>query len=158
MALLLLARMARAQAAADTPPERVVAQVYDAINRCDRVAYYSWFAPVWYHSGMEDSSTAATLRTHDELSQAAAPATWFASCGDTPRAQPDGPVEAIRQIVLGPYVVVEEAVMGGRYVLLDIYEVRHGKVVHEWESHDYSRWRQTSPRAVGLRPLPGAPR
>jgi hypothetical protein len=28
-------------------------------------------------------------------------------------------------------------------VLLDIYEVRRGKVVHEWESRDYSRWSQT---------------
>lgn len=42
--------------------------------------------------------------------------------------------------MLGPYVVVEEAVMGGCQMILDVYEVRHGKVVHEWESGDYSRW------------------
>jgi hypothetical protein len=141
VASLPLAGLARAQAAADTLPERVVAQVYDAINRCDRVAYYSWFAPVWYHSGMEDSSAAATMRqTHDEVSREAPPGTWFSSCRDSPQPAAEGPVRATRQIVLGPYVVIEEAVRDGLYVLLDIYEVRHGKIVHEWESQDYSRW------------------
>jgi hypothetical protein len=143
MALLLLSRPGDAQTAADTLPERVVANIYDAINHCDRKAWYSWFAPVWYHSRMEDSSSGATRRTGDEADRKAAPGTWFASCGDTPRVEADGPVEATRKLVLGPYVVVEEAVMGGRHVILDIYEVRQGKVVHEWESSDYSRWIQS---------------
>ncbi len=144
VAFLPLPRLARAQAVADTLPERVVAQVYDAINRCDREAYYSWFAPVWYHSGMEDSTTPATTRhTRDEVSREAPRGTWFSSCRDTPQQAADGPVKATRQIVLGPYVVIEEAVRGGLYLLLDIYEVRHGKVVHEWESQDYSRWNRT---------------
>jgi len=30
--------------------------------------------------------------------------------------------------------------MDGRHVILDIYEVRGGKVVHQWESGDYARW------------------
>ena len=143
LAATLLPCLARAQAAADTLPERVVEQVYDAINRCDRMAYHALFAPVWYHSAMEDSSTAAVRHTREEVSREVPPATWWASCGDTPRTVPDGPVQSIRRIVLGPYVVIEESVRDGRYVLLDIYEVRQGKVVHQWESRDYSSWTQT---------------
>jgi hypothetical protein len=43
-------------------------------------------------------------------------------------------------LVVGPFVVVDEAVMDGRHVILDIYEVRGGKVVHQWESGDYAHW------------------
>ena len=43
-------------------------------------------------------------------------------------------------IVLGPYVVDEQGPEDGGYVHLDILEVRHGKIVHEWESDDYSSW------------------
>jgi len=57
-----------------------------------------------------------------------------------PRAEASGPVEATRKLVVGPFVVVEEAVVDGRHVILDIYEVRGGKVVHQWESGDYARW------------------
>jgi hypothetical protein len=93
---------------------------------------------------MEDSSTATTTRhTRDEVNREAPPGTWFSSCRNNPQTAADGPVEATRQIVVGPYVVIEEAVRNGLYLLLDIYEVRHGKVVHEWESQDYSRWKRT---------------
>jgi hypothetical protein len=139
LALLLSPRTAQAQTGADTLPERVVMHIYDAINHCDRAAWYSWFAPVWYHSAMEDAPASATRRTHDEVNRKAAPGTWFASCGDAPRAEADGPVAAVGKLVLGPFVVVEEAVMSGRHVILDIYEVRQGKVVHQWESGDVRR-------------------
>jgi hypothetical protein len=140
MALLLLSRPVGAQTALDTLPERVVAHIYDAINHCDRKGWYSWFAPVWYHSDMEDSSAAVTRRTSEELGRKAEPGTWFASCGDTPRADANGPLAAARKLVVGPFVVVQEAVMDWRHVILDIYEVRGGKVVHQWESGDYARW------------------
>ena len=140
MALLLLSRPVGAQTAPDTLPERVVAHIYDAINHCDRKAWYSWFAPVWYHSDMEDSSAAVTRRASEEAGRKAEPGTWFASCGDAPRAEASGPVEATRKLVVGPFVVVEEAVVDGRHVILDIYEVRGGKAVHQWESGDYARW------------------
>ena len=42
--------------------------------------------------------------------------------------------------------MIEEAVKNGRYVLLNIYEVRRGKVVHEWESADYSRRTRPPPK------------
>ena len=84
MALLLLSRPVGAQTAPDTLPERVVAHIYDAINHCDRKAWYSWFAPVWYHSDMEDSSAAVTRRASEEAGRKVEPGTWFASCGDAP--------------------------------------------------------------------------
>lgn len=43
-------------------------------------------------------------------------------------------------LVVGPFVVVDEAAMDGRHVILDIYEVRGGKVVHQWESGDDAHW------------------
>jgi hypothetical protein len=106
--------MAYAQATPDTLPERVVEQVYDAINRCDRAAYYSWFAPVWHHSKMEDSTAATTRHTDQEASRDPHPATWWSTCGDPRWREPDGLVRVTRQIVLGPYVVIEEAVRNGR--------------------------------------------
>jgi len=138
-ALPALPRLAHAQAAADTLPERVVAQVYDAINR-DRMAFYSLFAPVWYHSVMEDSSKAATRLTRDKALRELDPNSWWASCGDKPRTASPNPLKMFRRIVLGPYVVDEQGPEGGGYLHLDVLEVRHGKIVHEWESNDYSNW------------------
>jgi hypothetical protein len=132
--------VASAQAADDTLPERVVAQAYNAVNRCDRTAYYSLFAPVWYHSVMEDSSEGATRRTRDKAIRELDPKSWWASCGDKPRMTSPNPLKMIRRIVLGPYVVDQQAPMGGAYVHLDILEVRHGKIVHEWESDNYASW------------------
>jgi len=80
-ALLALPRLARAQAADDTLPERVVAQAYDAVNRCARTAYYSLFASVWYHSAMEDSAAAPTRQTRDKPIRELDPKSWWAACG-----------------------------------------------------------------------------
>lgn len=139
-ALLAPPRRARAQAATDTLPERVVAQAYDAVNRCDRTAYYSLFAPAWYHSVMEDSSEAATRQTREKAIRELDPKSWWAACGDKPRTASPNPLKMIRRIVLGPYVVDEQGPQGGSYIHLDIFEVRDGKIVHEWESNDYSSW------------------
>lgn len=139
-ALLALPRLARAQAADDTLPERVVAQAYDAVNRCARTAYYSLFAPVWYHSVMEDSSAAPTRQTRDKAIRELDPKSWWASCGDKPRMASPNPLKMIRRIVLGPYIVDEQGPEGGGYVHLDILEVRHGKIIHEWESDNYATW------------------
>jgi hypothetical protein len=141
-ALLAVTRPARAQAAADTLPERVVAQAYEAINRCDRGAYYSLFAPVWYHSVMEDSSQAATPQSRGKAIRELDPKSWWATCGDKPRPKETnrGSYSMIRRIVLGPYVVDEAGPVRGDFVHVDIVEVRHGKIVHEWESDNYASW------------------
>lgn len=39
-------------------------------------------------------------------------------------------------------MVDEQSVKAGEYVHLDMFEVRGGKIVHEWESDVYSRWRR----------------
>ena len=114
-----LPRAGAAQAAADTLPERVVDRVYEAINRCDVAAFNSLFAPVVYGSAMEDSTVAPRRRSAQDLSWCKHPKVRF---------------KMIHRIVLGPYVVDEQDVVEQGKAHLDIFEVRNGKIVHEWES------------------------
>jgi hypothetical protein len=114
-----LPRAGAAQAVADTLPERVVDHMYEAINRCDVAAFNSLFAPVVYGSAMEDSTVAPRRRSAQDLS-------WC--------KQPKVRFKMIRRIVLGPYVVDEQDVVERGKAHLDIFEVRKGKIVHEWES------------------------
>ena len=109
-----------AQTAADTLPERVVDRVYETINRCDVAAFNALFAPVVYGSAMEDSTVAPRRRAAQDISG------WCKS----PRLR----FKMIRRIVLGPYVVDEQDVVEQGKAHLDIFEVRKGKIVHEWES------------------------
>jgi hypothetical protein len=109
-----------AQTAADTLPERVVDRVYETINRCDVAAFESLFAPVVYGSAMEDSTVAPRRRAAQDISG------WCKS--------PKVRFKMIRRIVLGPYVVDEQDVVEQGAAHLDIFEVRKGKIVHEWES------------------------
>jgi hypothetical protein len=119
MAAALPAAMG-AQTAADPLPERVVDRTYDAINRCDVAAFNSLFAPVVYGSAMEDSTVAPRRRTAQDISGWCKP--------------PKVRFKMIHRIVLGPYVVDEQAVVEQGKAHLDIFEVRKGKIVHEWES------------------------
>jgi hypothetical protein len=109
-----------AQSAADTLPERVVDRVYETINRCDVAAFESLFAPVVYGSAMEDSTVAPRRRTAQDISG------WCKS--------PKVRFKMLHRIVLGPYVVDEQDVVEQGKAHLDIFEVRKGKIVHEWES------------------------
>jgi hypothetical protein len=109
-----------AQTAADTLPERVVDRVYQTINRCDVEAFNALFAPVVYGSAMEDSTVAPRRRAAQDISG------WCKS--------PKLRFKMIRRIVLGPYVVDEQDVVEQGKAHLDIFEVRKGKIVHEWES------------------------
>ena len=108
-----------AQTAADTLPERVVDRVYETINRCDVAAFESLFAPVVYGSAMEDSTVAPRRRSAQDLSWCKTPKVRF---------------KMIRRIVLGPYVVDEQDVVEQGKAHLEIFEVRKGKIVHEWAS------------------------
>ena len=115
---------AGAQAAADTLPERVVERTYEAVNRCDAAAYGSFFAPVHYHSKMVDTTQVAERQSRDGVIR------------DLPHwcKSPKVRFKMIRRIVLGPYVVDEQDVIEQGAAHLDIFEVRKGKIVHEWES------------------------
>ena len=112
-----------AQTATDTIPEQVVARSYEAINRSDAAAYYSLFAPVWYHSTMEDSTKAPHRHTRGEKIDSA----MFPQPARL-RFKP------VNRIVMGPYVVDEQLVVDLGKVHLDIFQVRNGQIVHEWES------------------------
>jgi hypothetical protein len=115
---------ASAQAVADTLPERVVSQAYDAFNRHDPAAFFSFFAPVWYYTAMAD--TTAGARQHireDDIRE-------YTELGAF-RSKPT--IKVIRRLVVGPYVVDEQARGRDGTVHLDIFEVRGGKIVHEWE-------------------------
>lgn len=120
VAMAALPRAGAAQAAADTLPERVVDRIYETINRCDVAAFNSLFAPVVYGSAMEDSTVAPRRRSAQDISG------WC--------KQPKVRFKMIHRIVLGPYVVDEQAVVDKGAAHLDIFEVRNGKIVHEWES------------------------
>lgn len=121
--LAMLPHGLTAQATTDTMPEQVVARAYEAINRSDSAAYASLFAPVWYHSVIEDSTKAPHRHERGEgLTSDMFP---------TPARLRFKPVN---RIVMGPYVVDEQAVLDLGAVHLDIFEVRNGKIVHEWES------------------------
>jgi hypothetical protein len=110
-------------AAADTTPERVVDRLYDAINRCDGKAISSLFAPVWFHSALEDTASAPRRLTREE----------FVS-GLMEWCHPPKPrFKMLHRIVMGPYVVDEQAVLDKGRVHLDMFEVRNGKIVKEWE-------------------------
>jgi hypothetical protein len=120
VASVALSRAGAAQAAADTLPERVVDRSYGAINRCDSTAFKALFAPVVYGSAMEDSTVAPRRRPPQDISGWCKP--------------PKVRFKMIHRIVLGPYVVDEQAVVDRGASHLDIFEVRGGKIVHEWES------------------------
>lgn len=130
-----LPQAAGAQAAADTLPERVVAKFYDAINRCDTAAMGSLFAPVLYHGAMEDTARAPKRATREK---------WIRDIAEWCHP-PKLRFKMIHRIVLGPYVVDEQAVVDKGAAHLDIFEVRRGKVVHEWESDLWPPGAQSPP-------------
>jgi hypothetical protein len=117
---------AATQTAADTLPERVVAQAYDAFNRADAAAFFSFFAPTWYHSVMEDTVAGPSRRVREDSSRDLTQ--HWANGGTKPT------LKVVRRLVLGPYVVDEQVREPGGTLHLDIFEVRKGKIVHEWES------------------------
>jgi hypothetical protein len=115
----------RAQAASDTVPKRVVSQAYDAFNRHDPLVFLSFFAPVWYHTALEDTATAPRRQVQDENIRDFLAMKAFAT-------KPT--ITVTRRMVIGPYVIDEQVRGPDRSRHLDIFEVRHGKIVQEWES------------------------
>jgi hypothetical protein len=114
-----------AQAAADTLPERVISQAYDAFNRHDPAAFLSFFAPVWYHTVLDDSAAAPRRQVRQENIRDYVARDAF---GNKPT------IAVTRRMVVGPYVIDEQVRGRDRTRRLDIFEVRQGKIVREWES------------------------
>jgi hypothetical protein len=116
---------AQAQAGSDTLPKQVVSRAYDAFNRHDPLGFLSFFAPVWYHRILADTAAPPRRQVEDENIRDFLAMKVFA-------AKPT--IRVTRRMVVGPYVIDEQirGPDGSRH--LDIFEVREGKIVQEWES------------------------
>ena len=113
------------QSTADTLPERVIDRAYAAFNRHDPEGFLSNFAETWWYSALEDTAAAPQrneradeLRAYREL--------------DAFRNRPT--IRVVRRLVAGPYVVDLQSRGRDSVLRLDIFEVRKGKIVREWES------------------------
>jgi len=114
-----------AQTASDTLPKHVVSQAYDAFNRHDPIAFLDFYAPVWYHTVLEDTAAAPFRQVHDENIRDFLAMKAFAT-------KPT--IAVVHRLVVGPYVIDEQVREPDRSRHLDIFEVRGGKIVREWES------------------------
>ena len=113
------------QAAADTLPERVVDSAYAAFNRHDPAAFLKNFAETWWYSTLEDTAAAPRRNVRaDEL--------MAYREQDAFRNRPT--IRLVRRLVAGPYIVDLQSRGRDSVMRLDIFEVRNGKIVREWES------------------------
>jgi hypothetical protein len=118
----------RAQSSArttDTLPASVVQRGMDAYNRRDADAMAALYDTIVVHHNLADS-TGSQRMTREEVRDGIRK--WFHDA-------PDGTLTLVKRTTTGPFVVdVDDVVMGGkRFQHLDIFEVRHGKIVREWE-------------------------
>ncbi len=116
---------ARAQGMSDTLPESVVSQAYEAFNRHEPAAFLAYFAPVWHSTALGDTATGPRRHTREQDLR-----DYLAV--DAFRDKPT--ITVVRRLVVGPYVIDEQLRERGGTRHLDIFEVRRGKIVHEWES------------------------
>jgi len=108
----------------DTLPDYVARRALEAYNRHDVTALSTFYDTVFVHEMLGDS-TARVRGT---------PAQMTASLRDY-FAKNHVRADLKQQIVSGRFVVqLYDFVENGKRVPhLDIYEVRHGKIVHEWD-------------------------
>ena len=95
------------------------------LNRHDPAAFLSFFAPVWYHTVLEDTAAAPRRQVREENIRDYVAKDAF---GNMPT------ITMTRRMVVGPYVIDEQVRGRDRTRHLDIFEVRQGKIVREWES------------------------
>ena len=115
----------RGQANADTLPDRVIDSLYAAFNRHDPAAFLSNFAETWLYSALEDTAAAPHRNVRaDELKMYRE--------RDAFRNRPT--IRLVRRLVAGPYVIDLQSRGRDSVLRLDIFEVRNGKIVREWES------------------------
>ena len=124
--------LAQAQASSDPKPKQVVSRAYEAFNRHDPVAFLSHYAPVWYHTVLEDTAAAPYRQVRDENIRDFLAMKAFAT-------KPT--IKVTHRMVVGPFVIDEQVRGPDGKRHLDIFEVRHGKIVREWESSAVSATR-----------------
>ncbi len=113
------------QATAEALPERVVDSAYAAFNRHDPAAFLSYFADTWWTSAFEDTAAAPHRKVRADELKAYRELDAF-------RNRPT--IRLVRRLVAGPYVVDLQSRGRDSVLRLDIFEVRNGKIVQEWES------------------------
>ena len=126
VAILLVAQgAARAQGVSDTLPESIVSQAYEAFNRHDPAAFLAYFAPAWHSTALGDTTARPRRHTREQELR-----DYLAV--DAFRYTPT--ITVVRRLVVGPYVIDEQLRGRDSTRRLDIFEVRQGKIVQEWES------------------------
>ena len=113
--------------ARDTLPVRVVQRLTAAYNKRDAATFFAGLDTVFLHDRLTDTTAVRRRGTPQEIYG------WFADSlksGGTVAH-----IDVIRLVEHGPYVVqlYDLVVNGKRIPSIDIFEVRHGKIVHEWE-------------------------
>jgi hypothetical protein len=116
---------AGAQGVRDTLPESIVSQAYEAFNRHEPAAFLAYFAPVWHYTALGDTAAGPKRHTREQELR-----DYLAV--DAFRNKPT--ISVVRRLVVGPYVIDEQLRGRDSTRRLDIFEVRQGKIVHEWES------------------------
>jgi len=108
----------------DTLPLSVATRSLEAYNRHDVAALESFYDSVSVHEMLGDTTKRAS----------GTPQQMWAGIGDY-FAKNKVRAELKQQIVSGPFVVLLYDFIENdkRTPHLDIYEVRHGKIVHEWD-------------------------
>jgi hypothetical protein len=108
----------------DTLPQYVATHSLEAYNRHDVQALESFYDTVSVHEVLGDSTKRAS----------GTPQQMWAGMADY-FAKNKVQAELKQQIVSGPFVVLfyDFVENGKRSPHIDIYEVRHGKIVHEWD-------------------------
>jgi predicted SnoaL-like aldol condensation-catalyzing enzyme len=131
---MIVPRVARTQAQQqgrrdpnDTLPIRVIQRGTDAYNKRDVPGLLAMMDSVFVHDRIGDS-TARQRGTPREIYG------WFADSVSAKSSHLPR-LDIVRHVEHGPYVVLlyDSVVDGKRMPSFDIFEVRHGKVVHEWE-------------------------
>ena len=127
------------QTAEDTLPARVVDRAIKAFMRHDAEAYLAEWDSVTYFQDLEPSQVSAThpggptRRRHDEFARRLREA-W-----GRPDPRGRGRVELIQRLVAGRFVVNHLAISWDpphdpqNFQKLEIYEVRNGKIVAEYD-------------------------
>jgi len=118
------AQSQKAHAGSDTLPATVAKRSLEAYNRHDLTALQSYYDTVFTHELLGDSAAKYT----------GTPPQMFAGMSDY---FAKNKVRAVlkQQIVSGRYVVqlYDFIENGKRAPHIEVYEIRHGKIVHDWD-------------------------
>jgi hypothetical protein len=116
-----------AAGARDTMPEHVIARGDDLFNRQDGQGLAALYAPDAYGSSFASDSTGVPRAWGPDSVLAMVQRYWAGQKG-RPR------IRVTKRLASGPFVAVayEYTDDSGTKPFFEVYEVRNGKIVHEW--------------------------